>query len=71
MLLMGSSAHSPATSMVAMGGDEHIPGHPSLPALAVELAAGSQGAHFQRGGHQKDPKSEQNRPLLLVLRFWC
>lgn len=56
MLLMGSSARSPATSVVAMGGDKHILGHLSLPALVVELAADSRGAHFQRGGHWQDPK---------------
>lgn len=50
---MGSSVGSLATSVVATGGDEHIPGRASL----IELAAGSQGACFQKRGHQKDPKS--------------
>jgi len=52
-LLTGSSAPSPATSMISMGGDEQVPGHPSPP---WEVAMGSRGAHFQRGGHQKVPK---------------
>lgn len=67
MLLMGSSACSLFTGTVAVGGGEHISRHPSLTALVVELAAGSQGAQFQREGHQKDPKGVWANSL----SFWC